>query len=46
MKEGDKLLQQLKDLAKKRDDIGLFVFSLLYKPAWHYWIDYFKGNRN
>ena len=45
-KEGDKLIQKLQQAAKRRDDIGLFVFALLYNPPWWYWQEYVRSNAN
>jgi len=46
MKEGDRLLEQLRQAAKRRNDIGLFVFAVKYEPPWWYWLDYTRGNKN
>ena len=46
MKDGDKVLQELKDLARKRRDIGLFCCALIYRPPWYYWAEYEKLNHN
>lgn len=46
MKDGDLLLEKLKAAAKRRHDIGLFVFAVKYEPPWWYWMGYLKALNN
>ena len=49
MKQGDKLLQELKDKAQLRDRIRKLAWLLtrpLYEENLLYWAIYFKENRN
>jgi len=46
MKDGDRLLEQLRQAVKKQDDMGLFVFAVRYDPPWWYWEDFTRGNKN
>ncbi len=46
MKDGDILLEKLRQVAKRRDDIAIIAFALLYQPPWWYWLDYSKVNKS
>jgi len=46
MKDGDLLLEKLRQDAKRRNDIGLFVFAVKYEPPWWHWADYLKALKN
>ena len=46
MKDGDILLEKLKQAAKRRNGIALFFFAVKYEPPWWYWLDYEKVNLN
>lgn len=46
MKDEGKFLEQLRQAARKRGDIGLFVFALKYIPSWWYWRYYLKALKN
>ena len=49
MKEGDKLLKDLREKAQKRDRIQKLAWLLtrpLYEENLLYWTIYFKENRN
>lgn len=45
MKDGDTLIQELKQAAKRCKDI-LAVFAVLYEPDSIYWLEYIRGNWN
>ena len=46
MKEGDRLLYELKEAARKRDAIELILFAANYVPQWYYWLEWGRLNRN
>ena len=46
MKDGDQLLEKLRQAVKRRDDIAIMVFAVFYEPPWWYWVDYGKINHN
>ena len=44
-KDGDRLIEQLKQAATKRNDIALITFAILYQPDWLYWIEYIRETK-
>ena len=49
MKDGDRLLEALKEKARKRDQakrLWLALGGWEYKPDWLYWMDWLKCHRN
>lgn len=46
MKDGDLLLEKLRQAVDRRDKLAILVFAAEYSPPWWYWMEFEMVNHN